>query len=103
LFLLNELNLIQVVEANERKVSKVIFRPISIDLAKAANATKKMKRLFSTKVIKRKKQTQGDNADSNNSSLKPESDDGVVSISREQLLLVPPEGPASVIKDKTGQ
>jgi hypothetical protein len=98
-----DLNLIQVVEANERKVSKVLFRPMSIDLAKAANDTKKMKRLVSTKVIKRKKQTQGENADDNSSSPEPDSDDGAVSISHEQRLLVPSEGPGSLIKEETDQ
>lgn len=85
---------IEVVEANERKVGKVLFKPISIDLAKAANDTKKMKRLVSTKVIKRRKQTQGDNGDDY---LEADSDDGV------QLLLVTPEGPATVIKDEINQ
>lgn len=96
------MNQFQIIEANERKVSKVLFKPVSIDLAKAASNTKKMKRLVSTKVIKRKKQTQGDNGD-DNSSLDPDSDDETISISREQLLLVTPEGPASVIRDEIDQ
>ncbi|KAJ4773302.1 CBS domain protein (DUF21) [Rhynchospora pubera] len=95
---------IEIIEANERKVGKVLFKPISSDSAEAEN--KGMKRLVSKKVIKRKKQTQGDDGDDGDgivSFLEPESDDGALSTSPEQLLLVTPERPVAVRKDETGQ
>jgi CBS domain containing-hemolysin-like protein len=93
---------IEIIEANERKVSKVLFKPISSDSAEAED-NKGMKRLVSTKVIKRKKQTQGDDGDEITSSLELESDDGALSTSPEQLLIVTPERPASVKNDETDQ
>lgn len=73
----------------------MLFKRINSDSAVAKN-NKGMKRLVKTKVIKRKKQTQGDDGDENTSSLEYESDDGALSTSPEQLLIVTPERPASV-------
>ncbi|XP_078176195.1 DUF21 domain-containing protein At1g55930, chloroplastic-like [Carex rostrata] len=92
---------IEIIEANERKVGKVLFKPISSDSAVAQN-NKGMKRLVKTKVIKRKKQTQGDDGDEI-TSLEYESDDGALSTFPEQLPVVTPERPASVKNDETNQ
>ncbi|KAJ3668222.1 hypothetical protein LUZ60_005015 [Juncus effusus] len=48
---------LEIIEANERKVSKVLFKPISSESADLTNM-KGMKRLVSTKVVKRKKHSE---------------------------------------------
>lgn len=48
----------QILEANERKVNKVWFKPISSECVDMEN--KGTNRLVSTKVIKRKKKTETD-------------------------------------------
>lgn len=79
----------------------MLFKPISSDSA-VAKDNKGMKRL-QAKVIKRKKQTQGDDGDEITSSLEYESDDGALSTFPEQLPVFTPERPASVKNDETNQ